>query len=60
MLYKAGDPILINKEDLRLNLSKASKSKGPANVIPFPKKPPHLKADGGSIDKALSGRSRDI
>ena len=31
-----------------------------SNVIPFPKKPPHLKADGGSIDKALSGRSRDI
>ena len=24
------------------------------------KKPPTLKADGGSIDKALSGRSRDI
>ena len=30
-----------------------------SNVIPFPKKPPG-KADGGSIDKALSGRSRDI
>ena len=31
-----------------------------SNVIPFPKKPPTLKADGGRIDKALSGRSRDI
>jgi hypothetical protein len=31
-----------------------------SNVIPFPKKPPHLKADGGRIDKALPGRSRDI
>ena len=31
-----------------------------SNVIPFPKKPPHLKADGGSIDKALPKRSRDI
>jgi len=30
-----------------------------SNVIPFPKKPPG-KADGGRIDKALSGRSRDI
>jgi hypothetical protein len=30
-----------------------------SNVIPFPKKPPG-KADGGSIDKALPGRSRDI
>ena len=26
----------------------------------YGKKPPTLKADGGSIDKALSGRSRDI
>ena len=26
----------------------------------YKKKPPTLKADGGSIDKALSGRSRDI
>ena len=26
----------------------------------YGKKPPHLKADGGRIDKALSGRSRDI
>ena len=34
--------------------------KGPAKIIPFPKKPPHLKADGGSIDKALPKRSRDI
>jgi len=34
--------------------------KGPAKIIPFPKKPPHLKADGGRIDKALPGRSRDI
>ena len=32
---------------------------GPAKIIPFPKKPPG-KADGGSIDKALLGRSRDI
>ena len=31
-----------------------------SNVIPFPKKPPHLKADGGRIDKALPKRSRDI
>ena len=31
-----------------------------SNVIPFPKKPPTLKADGGRIDKALPGRSRDI
>ena len=31
-----------------------------SNVIPFPKKPPTLKAGGGRIDKALSGRSRDI
>ena len=30
-----------------------------SNVIPFPKKPPG-KADGGSVDKALPGRSRDI
>ena len=30
-----------------------------SNVIPFPKKTPG-KADGGRIDKALSGRSRDI
>jgi len=30
-----------------------------SNVIPFPKKPPS-KADGGRIDKALPGRSRDI
>jgi hypothetical protein len=36
------------------------KPKGPAKIIPFPKKPPHLKADGGSIDKALPKRSRDI
>ena len=33
--------------------------KGPAKIIPFPKKPPG-KADGGRIDKALPGRSRDI
>ena len=31
-----------------------------SNVIPFPKKPPILKADGGSIDKALPKKSRDI
>jgi len=34
-----------------------------AKIIQFPKpfkKPPHLKADGGRIDKALPGRSRDI
>ena len=31
-----------------------------SNVIPFPKKPPTLKADGGSVDKALPKRSRDI
>jgi len=33
-----------------------------SNIIPFPipKKPPHLKADGGRIDKALPKRSRDI
>ena len=30
-----------------------------SNVIPFPKKPPG-KADGGRIDKALPGRSRDM
>ena len=30
-----------------------------SNVIPFPKNPPG-KADGGRIDKALPGRSRDI
>jgi len=35
------------------------KPKGPAKIIPFPKKPPG-KADGGRIDKALPGRSRDI
>ena len=32
-------------------------------IIKFPKpfkKPPHLKAGGGRIDKALPGRSRDI
>ena len=34
--------------------------KGPAKIIPFPKKPPTLKADGGSVDKALPKRSRDI
>ena len=33
--------------------------KGPAKIIPFPKKPPG-KADGGSIDKALPKKSRDI
>ena len=33
--------------------------KGPAKIIPFPKKPPG-KADGGRIDKALPKRSRDI
>ena len=36
---------------------------GPAKVIygRFPKKPPRKpKADGGSIDKSLPGRSRDI
>ena len=37
---------------------------GPAKIIKFPKtfkKPPRKpKADGGSIDKALPGRSRDI
>ena len=31
-----------------------------SNIILFPKKPPTLKADGGRIDKALPGRSRDI
>jgi hypothetical protein len=31
-----------------------------SNVIPFPKKPPTLKADGGRIDKALPKKSRDI
>ncbi len=31
-----------------------------SNVIPFPKKPPTLKAGGGRIDKALPKRSRDI
>ena len=31
-----------------------------SNVIPFPKKPPTLKADGGRIDKALPKRSKDI
>jgi hypothetical protein len=36
------------------------KPKGPAKIIPFPKKPPTLKADGGSIDKALPKKSRDI
>ena len=35
------------------------KPKGPAKIIPFPKKPPG-KADGGSIDKALPKKSRDI
>ena len=36
---------------------------GPAKIIQFPKpfkKPPHLKAGGGRIDKTLPGRSRDI
>ena len=36
------------------------KPKGPAKIIPFPKKPPHLKAGGGSVDKALPKKSRDI
>ena len=31
-----------------------------SNVIPFPKITRKPKADGGSIDKALPGRSRDI
>ncbi len=31
-----------------------------SNVIPFPKKPPTLKAGGGRIDKALPKKSRDI
>jgi len=31
-----------------------------SNVIPFPKIPRKPKADGGSIDKALPKRSRDI
>ena len=37
----------------------APKPKGPAKIIPFPKKPPG-KADGGRIDKPLPTRSRDI
>ena len=46
-----------------LEKHKAKLPKKTAEIIKFPKpfkKPPHLKADGGRIDKALPGRSRDI
>ena len=46
-----GRPVKVVKPKLKVEKS---------NVIPlFPKKPLG-KADGGSVDKALSGRSRDI
>ena len=52
------------KEALKLFYQKFGKKViGPAKVIygRFPKKPPRKpKADGGSIDKTLPGRSRDI
>ena len=46
-----------------LEKHKAKLPKKTAEIIKFPKpfkKPPHLKAGGGRIDKALPGRSRDI
>jgi len=52
----------IDKQGRSWGFQKVPTPKGlkKSNVIPFPKKPPHLKADGGSIDKALPKRSRDI
>ena len=46
-----------------LEKHKAKLPKKTAEIIKFPKpfkKPPHLKAGGGRIDKALPGRNRDI
>ena len=53
----------IDKQGRSWEFQKVPHPKGPAKIIKFPKpfkKPPHLKADGGRIDKALPGRSRDI
>ena len=49
----------IDKQGRSWGFQKVPHPKGPAKIIPFPKKPPG-KADGGSIDKTLPGRSRDI
>ena len=49
----------IDKQGRSWGFQKVPHPKGPAKIIPFPKKPPG-KADGGRIDKALPGRSRDI
>jgi len=49
----------IDKQGRSWEFQKVPHPKGPAKIIPFPKKPPG-KADGGRIDKALPGRSRDI
>ena len=50
----------IDKQGRSWEFQKVPHPKGPAKIIPFPKIPRKPKADGGSIDKALSGRSRDI
>ena len=51
----------IDKQGRSWGFEKVPTPKGlkKSNVIPFPKKPPG-KADGGSIDKALPKKSRDI
>ena len=49
----------IDKQGRSWGFQKVPHPKGPAKIIPFPKKPPG-KADGGRIDKALPKRSRDI
>jgi hypothetical protein len=50
----------IDKQGRSWEFQKVPHPKGPAKIIPFPKIPRKPKADGGRIDKALSGRSRDI
>ena len=49
----------IDKQGRSWEFQKVPHPKGPAKIIPFPKKPPG-KADGGRIDKALPKKSRDI
>jgi len=50
----------IDKQGRSWEFQKVPHPKGPAKIIPFPKIPRKPKADGGRIDKALPGRSRDI
>ena len=50
----------IDKQGRSWEFQKVPHPKGPAKIIPFPKITRKPKADGGSIDKALPGRSRDI